>query len=1216
MEQAAKASDLQKLGVKALKWVATKWPAVVSGIKENIEKVSDAIGGIEAAAKDFSRYTKSKMSKAIASVLKGSNFIVSAVAFALADNKARAALGIAAAVAVGIIAAPFTESAILVFALATGASSGMKYLYNRFPAVKKFTDTVYTEVANGANSLFKFGTGVLRNNSVLRYFLPREDSSKSADSPLTVDSDTFLKVNRNQLKKVNNYWINNYWTNNYLGLKVPFGGVGTGKRSFYDSMLDTISGRLISDTTKVVIKPSAKGVKFPIGAFYESKSPASSSNDPAISDKTFVVLDTYGNGLTRNQLSSMDVNKDGKVSGNELNSVKVWIDANENGIAEAGEIRSFARTHLPSIAKEDYGFYTQGNSKRTFMASTAPTNTMRRNTVKAIPSSNYRSLRDKDNIYWVSGSQYITWKPNQIKIHYDNKEYLIGTDGDDFITMNTYKKYDGIYFHLNLINKFLGGPGNDSIVGSSRNDSIWGDSGNDKLFGGAGNDKLYGGDGNDAIAGFNPANIGSQTLSSGETDDDEIYGGGGDDTLQGGFGNDKIYGGSGNDEVTGNSGDDVLVGDSGDDVLVGGVGDDVVYGGAGNDIILGFTASNEAKQTLSYGETDNDILDGGSGNDRILGGFGDDILFGGLGDDNIKGGSGDDRLFGGSGSDNVQGGSGNDIVVGGTDDDKLFGQVGDDRLYGGAGDDIIVGFTGSDEAKQTLSYWETDNDEIYGGSGNDLISSGPGNDVIYGGSGKDEVVGGAGSDFIYGEAGNDKLFGGVGDDVVYGGAGDDTIVGFTPYNSKKQTLSSGETDNDKLYGGSGNDLILGGFGDDYIDGGAGNDRMQGGAGDDTYIVNSVNDVIFEKANNGIDTVISSSNYMLNKNIENLRLLEGFTINGTGNSLDNTIIGNSSDNTLDGVTGADTMIGRQGDDSYYVDNVGDKTIELSGEGNDTVLSKVSHTLSANVENLVLLDFAHGEKGLVDGREVIVFGYPKRNELDYMQGDAVDRFKGTCALTAISNVLIQSGANVTEKDVVTRAIKKKWATVDNIYSDYLLGGSNKEQQKKLLSSYSMSNDSIDGYNETGIANLVRSGRGVIVAVNAGRLWGNNKYIEDGGINHAITLTGVVYNKAGSIEGFYIADSGRGRIDDMTRFVSLVDFRKAANVAGSYSIYTKEAIKLWEERINGNGNSLDNTITGNRADNVLSGFGGDDILNGGAGNDTLNGGVGDDTLNGGTG
>ncbi|WP_374556109.1 calcium-binding protein [Aquitalea pelogenes] len=910
----------------------------------------------------------------------------------------------------------------------------------------------------------------------------------------------------------------------------------------------------------------------PIGAFYESKAIAT-DNAASIAKQTFRVLDGNGKAVSAAQLLARDSNKDGKLSGAELDGLTAWQDGNEDGVAQAGENITLASAlsglGLQTIRASDVGFYTAGQAVgQTVAQSTAlaPLNIKMPPVLPTAWGSNYATLRNTDNRFWIASSLWIDWAPSQIKISSDQRN-IVGTDGNDSFDVNYYAQYNGQYFNLGLIQNFYAGGGDDLMGGSDRNDNLWGGTGNDILWGYAGDDRLYGEEGNDQL--------------DGGAGNDLLDGGSGNDLLLGQEGNDTLIGGDGHDELNGGSGHDVLDGGTGNDKLFGGVGNDVLNGGDGDDLLFGFTPSNDSKQTLALGESDDDVLFGGAGNDLLLGGWGQDYLDGGSGDDELNGGYGDDVMDGGSGAD------------------KMFGGVGNDRMWGGDGDDIMLGFTPGNDTKQSLAAGETDNDVMYGGAGNDLMIGGLGNDQLWGGTGNDELQGNEGDDWLYGEAGNDRLFGGAGDDVIYGGDGDDLIVGGMANN--EAPLPAGTRDNNFLYGGAGNDTIIGGIGNDYIDGGAGADTMEGGKGNDTYIVNSVNDVVLEQLDEGYDTVVSSVNYILNANIEELRLLEGYTINGTGNSLNNLIIGNSQDNILDGVTGADTMIGGLGNDIYYVDNAGDKVIELAGEGVDTVYASISYALGEHVENLTLLDFAKPEKGLADGVDILVYGYPKANELDYMQGNAIPGFKGTCALTSIANLATQANIALTEGQVVQRAIDNKWCVTDPVKTDYQRGGSNFHDQQALLDSYGIRNGLIAGYNEQAIANLIKGGRGVIIAVNSGKLWNDAAYLDDGSTNHVVTVTGVACDaKSGEINGFYIADSGRGLVSDMTRYIPLADFRRDANVTNAYAIYTIEPIKLWEENINATGNALDNQIIGNRGDNVLMGGKGNDTLIGQAGND----------------
>jgi Ca2+-binding RTX toxin-like protein len=163
---------------------------------------------------------------------------------------------------------------------------------------------------------------------------------------------------------------------------------------------------------------------------------------------------------------------------------------------------------------------------------------------------------------------------------------------------------------------------------------------------------------------------------------------------------------------------------------------------------------------------------------------------------------------------------------------------------------------------------------------------------------------------------------------------------------------AGTDGRDELNGGTGNDVLSGLGGNDTIIGGAGADTMLGGAGNDTYLVDNAGDVVTEALNEGTDLVQSSVSFTLGANVDNLTLTGTANLNGAGNGDANVLTGNSGNNTLDGGAGADTMVGGDGNDTYVVDNAGDVTTELVGQGTDTVQSSVSYTLGANVENLTL------------------------------------------------------------------------------------------------------------------------------------------------------------------------------------------------------------------------------------------------------------------------
>jgi Ca2+-binding RTX toxin-like protein/subtilisin-like proprotein convertase family protein len=296
-----------------------------------------------------------------------------------------------------------------------------------------------------------------------------------------------------------------------------------------------------------------------------------------------------------------------------------------------------------------------------------------------------------------------------------------------------------------------------------------------------------------------------------------------------------------------------------------------------------------------------------------------------------------------------------------------------------------------------------------------------------------------------GSAIGDAMYGSISEDTLYGMGGNDTLVG----NAGNDRLLGGAGD-DTLLGGSGNDVMDGSSGSDYIDGGTGNDTMAGGPGNDRYFVDNSSDVVIEalsRGAGGTDTVETSVSYTAPTNVENLTAKAGLLINLTGNELNNQLAGNDLANVLTGGAGADVLLGLAGDDVleggagvdkmaggagndlYRVDSRSDLVLEYANEGVDTVEATSTYTLTANVENLTLLeggDFSAGGNSLAN----VITGNSGNNLLS--GGLGADTLIGglgddTYVLSDLLDSIIDSGGidtirssnSITLQDVIERA-----------------------------------------------------------------------------------------------------------------------------------------------------------------------------------------------------
>jgi len=795
--------------------------------------------------------------------------------------------------------------------------------------------------------------------------------------------------------------------------------------------------------------------------------------------------------------------------------------------------------------------------------------------------------------------------------------WSIAVDGDVFaITMEHGSEMND---EVGDGDALYGGAGNDWIAGQGGDDEIYAGEGNDYAFGGSGSDFISGGAGNDAIKGD------SFSIAAGFHGDDYIDGGAGDDRIWGDGGSDIIDGGTGNDEIYG---DDRIVGlaDQGDDYIDGGDGNDRIFGGGGNDVVLGGKGEDLIEGDGLDGPG-NDYIDGGDDNDMLIGVGGSDVIFGGAGNDIIAGDSddtplddqGDDYMSGGAGDDQIIGYGGNDVAFGGADNDRIWGGIGDDiiggdegadELNGGEGNDVILGGDGNDQI------WGGAGDDIIGGDeGDDIVQADDGNDTISGGAGNDILLGAAGNDTIFGDEGDDHLQGDAGNDYLDGGAGDDILVGLDG--------------NDTIYGSAGDDQIWGGVGADTIDGGAGDDILIGEAGNDVYLFGSGSGHDSVGSFEGNDTVlldsgISPSDVELDREHDDLILSiretgdtltagwwfvdmskEIFSIDaiqfadGTvwdalsikrragirGTDGDDVLEGDSGanrmrglagndvlygfagDDTLDGGPGNDTMSGGLGDDLYVVDAPGDIVMENADEGTDTVRSFITHSLTANMENLALMGAAaiNGQGNELDN---VLTGNDGANILEGCAGN--DTLAGGGGDDILSGgagddrYLFNPGDGVdTLHDSASEAEGN-----EVVFGEGIASGDLRLDRGSLLIRIGDSGDGLrlDNFNPDD----VYGPRAV-----------NRFVFSDGAVLTYEGLIGRGFDMTGT--------PGDDRIDG----TNVAD--RVMALAGNDVIETGAG---------------DDILSGGEGDDVIRAGSGDDSLRGDAGNDTLNGGEGSDT------
>jgi Ca2+-binding RTX toxin-like protein len=755
--------------------------------------------------------------------------------------------------------------------------------------------------------------------------------------------------------------------------------------------------------------------------------------------------------------------------------------------------------------------------------------------------------------------------------------------------------------------KLDGGAGNDTLTGGTGADVLIGGAGADKLTGGAGND-TYVADALDTIV----------EAAGGGTDTVQIAA---DYTLDRNIENAWLRG-TGNFNLTGNSSDNYLIGNTGNNILNGGGGTDVLEGGSGDDIYIVDRTTDIVREDANGG-TDSVT----SSATFVLSANVENLRLSGTQNINGTGNELDNRIVGNTGNNILDGGAGHDLLIGGAGNDTYVVDSGD-TVQEDVGDGVDTVLSSAsltlDDNLEVLTLTGTANISGAGNELNNTITGNSGDNVLDGKEGIDIVDGGNGSDTIYVDDSADIA-------IDTGYTGTDLVKATVSYQIgngiENLTLmgaleidGTGNSANNEIVGNSADNVLVGGWGSDKLFGGLGNDtlyannkdefylrgeqdELYGGQGNDSYYVNSDSVDVVEQAGEGTDTVYAAviDSYALGANIENL-VLDGDDVDATGNALANNITGTAGSNVIDGGAGGDIMRGLEGNDTYIVDNASDMVVEGLLGGVDKVISTISYTLGAEVEDLQLAGAAaiSGTGNALNNR---ITGNRAANSLSGGAGN---------------DIIIGGGGNdkISAGDGNDAIYSYGTETIDGglgsdiVYYAYSTGGVNVDLSLATAQ------------NTTGAGNQLLVGIERVSGSATGNdtLRGNalvNRLIGQGGDDRLDGQGGDDLLEGGTGQDILTGGAGNDTLVGGADADSASYFAETAGVTVNLNILTAQnTVGAGIDTLSGIENLLgsntgNDTLTGDFENNILRGYGGNDRLDGGEGDNLLDGRDGNDVF-----
>jgi Ca2+-binding RTX toxin-like protein len=404
------------------------------------------------------------------------------------------------------------------------------------------------------------------------------------------------------------------------------------------------------------------------------------------------------------------------------------------------------------------------------------------------------------------------------------------------------------------------------------------------------------------------------------------------------------------------------------------------------------------------GNSDSNQLNGESGNDLIDGAEGDDVLNGGVGIDTLTGGVGNDAYYFDGSPDTIREAAGEGL-------DTVYASA-DYTLAANVEVLVLTGDALSGSGNEL-------NNQIHGNTWNNTLNGGLGADSLYGGYGHDayhvdnvsDVVSEGldqGQDMVHssvdwtlsanvedltligaavigngnglrnritGNEYNNVLSGLQGSDTLAGAGGNDDLRGGddndTLYGGTGIDILYGDAGNDALYGDADSDNLNGGSGADYVEGGDGNDTIDGGADNDILHGQAGSDSLTGGLGNDTISGQDGDDTLLGGDGEDsLDGGEGVDSLEGGLGADK-LVGWTNDDILKGDDGDDTLWGDYLDDT--VPGAGGNDTLYGGSGWDTLYGGIGHdVLSGDSDN----DYLYGGTGNLQAATATTFSMEVR------------------------------------------------------------------------------------------------------------------------------------------------------------------------------------------------------------------------------------------------